>query len=335
MNAAAAAATVTRSATCADHSPSSLTGVFWFGFVSLLLSTALVYLAAEWTPRKYRVFHHLLTLINAVSALTFLSPQHFCHAGKRAHLALSPLSRSIPPPLLLSVALAGSYLGVVVVDGCVFFHLRYVDLAVTFPLLLLMVGLFSATPLVELLFLSSVSALMFVCQLLAGLHPEHNCWLFFALNLMLALPALSALTSGFRAQAQQRHHDQYVAARVGHVCLLLLLYLIVVQLFLLLSSCLHYIDTVKEATALTIADVVVKVGISLAILFSPELVAKAVEGDPVLHALCGAEMEGEAGEGEAGLETGSSILRSLRMKGGDPAHMRPEPTERSSLRGKA
>jgi bacteriorhodopsin len=231
--------------------------------------------------------------------------------------------------------LAGTNLGVAVVDGCVFFYLRYVDLAVTFPLLLLMVGLFSATPLVEILFLASMTALMFLSQLLAGLHPEHNRWLFFALNLLLALPALSAITSGFRAQAQQRHHDVYVAARVGHVCLLLLLYLIIVQLFLLLSSCLHYIDAMQEATALTIADVVVKVGISLAILFSPELVAKAVDGDGVLHALCAAEMEGEGGEGEAGLETSSSVLRSLRKKGGDPAHMRPEPTERSCLRGKA
>ncbi len=154
--------------------------------------------------------------------------------------------------------LAGTYLGYVSVDGVCVYWARYADLALTLPLLLLALGLFSATRLSELLFLTSVASLMAATQLFVDLHPQNNRWLFFTINLAFMLPPLSALTSGFRAQAGLKLGGA-VAARVGHLSLIVLLYLIIQQLFLLLTKCLWYIEGTNDVIALTIADVVVKV----------------------------------------------------------------------------
>ena len=289
---------------------------------------------------RYRVFHYLTLLITATSSLTYL-------------------------------ILAGTPLGYTVVGDGLVYSIRYIDLAVTVPLLLLALDLLSATRLSETLFISATASLMFftqvshrpspppsnspphphlrcdprsssaltplhvspvlspVLQMFNALHPGANRWLFFTLNLLLVLPPLSALTSGYRAQAQVRLGPA-VASRVGHLSLIVLLFLIIQQLFLLLTHCLHYVTEGNDVVALTLADVVVKVGYAVVVTMSGDVVEKAVDGDPMLQALCG-EGEGE-GIGEEGLETS---IRGMRLRGGDAAHMRPEATERTGLRTKA
>ena len=164
-----------------------------------------------------------------------------------------------------------------------------------------------------------------------ALHPEANRWLFFSLNALLLLPALSALTSGYRAQAAARLGGA-VASRVSHLSLIVLLFLIVQQLFLLLTHCLGYVEEGRGVVALTLADVVVKVGYAVVVMMSGDVVEKAVDGDSMLQALCGGwEGEGGEGGGEEGLETS---IGGMRMGGGDPTRMRPEATERTGLRTK-
>ena len=72
--------------------------------------------------------------------------------------------------------MASTYLGFVLVDERPFFVLRYLDFAMTLPLMMLTLGLFSGTSIVETLYLTAASALMFASQLFCGLHPEHNRW---------------------------------------------------------------------------------------------------------------------------------------------------------------
>jgi hypothetical protein len=69
---------------------------------------------------------------------------------------------------------------------------------------------------------------------------------------------------------------------------------------------------------------------SAVVMWSGDVIVKAVESDPLLSALCG-DTEGEA-LGEEGLETN---IGRMRMRGTDPMHMKPEATERTGLRSKA
>lgn len=64
-------------------------------------------------------------------------------------------------------------------------------------------------------------------------------------------------------------------------------------------------------------------------MFSGDLIEKAVEGDTLLSVVCGASEAEGSGEGE--LETGAGV-RGMRMKGTDILHMRPEATERTGLK---
>ena len=72
--------------------------------------------------------------------------------------------------------MASTNLGFVLVDDRPFFLLRYLDLSTTVPLLIVTLGLLSGTRLVETLFLTALSSLMFLTQLFCGLHPEGNRW---------------------------------------------------------------------------------------------------------------------------------------------------------------
>ena len=202
--------------------PPSAQGIFFFAFFAFFISASILYVAAEWLPRHLRLFHYIATLITAISSLSYL-------------------------------ILAGTYLGFILVDGAPVYWVRYVDLALTVPLLLLALGLLSSTRLTETLFLSAIACVMSLSQLLTALHPESNRWLFFTLNLLLLIPPLSALTSGYRAQAAIQLGGA-VATRVGHLSLIVFLYLVVQQLFLLLSHCLYYIETSNDLIALTLAD---------------------------------------------------------------------------------
>jgi bacteriorhodopsin len=157
--------------------------VFWFAFFAFTAATAVLYTAAEWLPRHLRLFHYLSALVTALSSLSYL-------------------------------VLAGTYLGFVLVDGVPVYWVRYLDLALTVPLLLLALGLLSTTRLTETLFLSAVACVMSLTQLCNALYPGSNRYLFFALNLLLLIPPLSALTSGYRAQAAAKLGGA-VATRVG------------------------------------------------------------------------------------------------------------------------
>ena len=85
----------------------------------------------------------------------------------------------------------------------------------------------------------------------------------------------------------------------------------------------HQPDTI----AATLADVITKLAFTGSTLYSTELTARAVEGDALLMRLVDT---GGEGMGEESMETS---VGGVRMKGGDPMYMKPEVTERTSLRG--
>ena len=72
--------------------------------------------------------------------------------------------------------MASTNLGFVLIDDRPFFLFRYLDLSTTVPLMMLTLGLFSGTRLIETLFLTALTSLMFLTQLFCGLHPEENRW---------------------------------------------------------------------------------------------------------------------------------------------------------------
>jgi len=262
--------------------------------------------------------------------------------------------------------LASTNLGFLLVDDRPFFLLRYLDLSLTVPLMVLTLCLFSGTRLIETLFLTGLTSLMFATQAFCGLHPEGNRWsmlhaisclflqpvalsccpltgrslgavllaccrFFFALNLLFYLPVASALSGGFRSQAELKHGGA-VSARVSQLSLAVLLYTLILQLLLLLTECLHYMHHEADAVTATLADLITKLAFTITLAYSTDLIARIVDNDELLQRLLESG-EGASGEGygEGGMETS---VGGLRMKGGDPMHMKPEATERTSLRGK-
>ena len=147
--------------------------------------------------------------------------------------------------------------------------------------------------------------------------------------MLFYLPIASALSGGFRSQAEAKH-GAAVSARVSHLSLVVLLYTLVLQLLVLLSECLHYMRHEPDAILAALADLVVKLAFSAAVAWSGDPIARAVDGDELLRRLAEGGGGGE-GYGEEAMETS---VGGLRMKGGDPMHMKPEATERTSLRGK-
>ena len=154
---------------------------------------------------------------------------------------------------------------------------------------------------------------------------------FFALNLLFYIPVASALSGGFRPQAELKH-GAAISTRVSQLSLAVLLYTLILQLLVLLTECLHYIHHEPDVIAATLADLITKLAFTTAILYSTDLIARVIDNDELLLRLLEA---GERGSGERyGEETMETSVGGIRMKGGDPMHMKPEATERTSLRGK-
>ena len=72
--------------------------------------------------------------------------------------------------------MASTNLGFVLVDDRPFFIVRYLDSSITVPLMILTLGLLSGTRLIETLFLTALSSLMFMAEIFCGMHPEGNRW---------------------------------------------------------------------------------------------------------------------------------------------------------------
>ena len=284
--------------------------------------------------------------------------------------ALVSLSSCCMVSLSRASVMASTNVGFILVDERPFFYLRYLDLSTTVPLMILTLGLFSGTRLVETLFLTVLSSLMFAAQLFCGLHPELNRWstltnyttlllalshapsyvavvllfahqqpcvfgllcfrFFFALNLLFYLPVASALSGGFRSQAEVKH-GAAISARVSQLSLVVLLYTLILQLLVLLTECLHYMHHEADTITATLADLITKLAFTTAIVYSTDLITRVVDNDELLLRVLEA---GERGEGYGGEETMETSVGGVKMKGGDPLHMRPEATERTSLRGK-
>ena len=150
--------------------------------------------------------------------------------------------------------------------------------------------------------------------------------------MLFYLPVASALSGGFRSQAEYKH-GAATSARVSQLSLAVLLYTLILQLLVLLTECLHYMHHDADSITATLADLLTKLVFTTAIVYSGELIARVVDSDELLLRMLEAD-ERAGGGGELGEETMETSVGGLRMKGGDPMHMKPEVTERSSLRGK-
>ena len=148
--------------------------------------------------------------------------------------------------------------------------------------------------------------------------------------MLFYIPVASALSGGFRSQAELKHGPA-ISARISQLSLAVLVYTLILQLLVLLTECLHFMRHEPDTISATLADVIIKLAFTTAIVYSTDLIARVVENDDLLLRLLEAGERGGEGYGEETMETN---VGGVRMKGGDPMHMKPEATERTSLRGK-
>jgi len=223
---------------------SAASSLLFFVSGALLIGSAVFYALTDVMARKSRLFHHLITAALATSALSYLAQAYG--------------------------------IGVSSSDGRCLFNLRYLELALTTPLLLSALGLLAGTSFSEIFLASSASALMFLAQWAGVLLPTRAAsWLLFGFSALMWLPVLRTLFVSYIYDSRKHQESATTAggpltdklrSTVIATSLLLGAFTLLQHLMYFLSGVLGKVEDSKYLQTMAVGDLITKVLVGIALL---------------------------------------------------------------------